>query len=748
MKIKFWQMAVLMAWLALAQPGIAQLPPPRTGLDHPSHRYLPPPTGMLTTGKANVTDQIRALERMAAGDAEGQSSFELSPAQLKQLDSIVESFRNDKGELELPDPQSIPKQWIDTLLPDPKQRQQVKDVLEDYARTRNLQLDQDDKSNIPSPFDSPAAGTSGSKNNGARGSRSTVPSPSPGDNPSRASSDALGQNSGAEPPTSSEAVNDGTSQDGTSQSRLAELQKLYESLKKIQEQRAQQEQQREANSSRWQRSTTPGDRNRNATGASRNDSRGPRPPRPNESSLSGPDAAGSRMRDRTDRLPGTNQPRPNNSNNAQPGRFRPAPQLTDNDLANGLRNESTGREPTGGDDSSSARSANNGLGMNTGGADNQALPGTSPVTPPTDPKAPVLTPFDEGYDFSKDQKVPIDPFAAPEDATAEQNPRRNGGSQNSGAQNSARQSRPAQPFDVRRLAQEPRAQPQASSSDSSESGFDLKKSIDQSGLGTTLKRLVQKTLKEQGFDPSQPGNRLPQSPNSNAPGVQLPTPDLAGGKGPGAVTTEQLKKWANAVATTPSTSPSTSTPPSNSEWGKWVREVWQAVAEAPARSSSNSSASSAGSSAAAASSAGTIGQLPDIRWTNSMTVAMLLMAGLLGVLVWLSRRRVAELADATAAQAEWVRTVMAQGLKSRADVIRAFHQLVKQSRAVSDWWTHRSIVKHFSSQTPQLATAISELAVVYEQARYYPEDVELSQQQLAQVRTLLESVKIPSSNRA
>lgn len=131
-----------------------------------------------------------------------------------------------------------------------------------------------------------------------------------------------------------------------------------------------------------------------------------------------------------------------------------------------------------------------------------------------------------------------------------------------------------------------------------------------------------------------------------------------------------------------------------------------------------------------------------------MTIAVLFVAALIGLLVWLSRRRVAELADATAAQAEWVRTVMAQGLKTRADVVRAFHQLVKQSRAVSDWWTHRSIVKHFSSQTPQLATAISELAVVYEQARYYPEDVELSQQQLAQVRTLLESVKIPASNRA
>ena len=743
MKIKLWQMAVLMAWLTLVQPGIAQLPPPRDGRDHPSHRYLPPPTGALTTGKANVTDQINALERLAAGDTEGQSPFQLSPAQLKQLDSIVESFRNDKGDLELPDPQSIPKQWIDSLLPDPKQRQQVKDVLEEYARTRNLQLDQDNKPNSLPPFDSSPAATNGSKSNGtgngAGGSRSTVPSPNPGNNASRANSDVLRQNSGAEPPESSEAVND-----GAAQNRLAELQKLYESLKKIQEQRAQQEQQRDANSSRWQRFTTPGDRNRNATGASRNDPRGPRPPRPNESSLSGPNASGSRMRDRTDRMPGTNQSRPNdsnNSNNAQSGRFRPAPQLTDDDLANGLRNQSTG-----GAVGASAPTANNGLGMNGVGADNSAPPGNAPLTPPADPKVPALTPFDEGYDFSKDQKVAIDPFAQPEDATADQDLRRNGGSQNSRAQNSARQSRPVQPFDVRRLAQEPRAQTQTSTSGSGESGFDLKKSIDQSGLGTTLKRLVQKTLKEQGFDPSQPGNRQPQSPNSNAPGGQLPTPDLAGGKGPGAVTTEQLKKWANAVATAPSTSTNTSTPPSNSEWGKWVREVWQAVAEAPARSPSNTSASSAGSSSAAASSP--FGQLPDVRWTNSMTIAVLLVAGLFLVLVWLSRRRVAELADATAAQAEWVRTVMAQGLKTRADVIRAFHQLVKQSRAVSDWWTHRSIVKHFSSQTPQLATAISELAVVYEQARYYPEDVELSQQQLAQVRTLLESVKIPSSNRA
>lgn len=127
-----------------------------------------------------------------------------------------------------------------------------------------------------------------------------------------------------------------------------------------------------------------------------------------------------------------------------------------------------------------------------------------------------------------------------------------------------------------------------------------------------------------------------------------------------------------------------------------------------------------------------------------MTMALLVVAALVLMIVWFSRQPAAEHSDAAASQAEWVRTVMAQGLKTRADVVRAFHQLVKQSRAVSDWWTHRSIVKHFSTQTPQLATAISELAVVYEQARYYPDDVELSPQQLAQVRTLLESVKIPS----
>lgn len=725
MKIKLWQMAVLVAWLTLTQPAIAQPPPPRGQLDHPSHRYLPPPTGIHS-----VSEQIRALERMAASDADVQRRLELSPAQLKQLDSIVESFRNDKGELELPDPRSIPKPWIDALLPDPKQQQQVKDVLEEYARSRNLQLDQDTKPNMLPPLQSPPSGSNGSKSNEVRGSRSTDPSSSPGNNAARG-------NQSAEAPNSSEAVND-----GASQSRLAELQKLYESLKKIQEQRAQQEQQRDA-SSRWQRSTAPGDRNRTATGPSRNDPRGQRPPRPGESPLSGPGASGSKQRDRTDRMLGTNQPRPNNASNAPSGRLRPAPQLTDDDTANGL-----GNAPSGSGDNAAGPPTNNKLGLNGNGSDNSALRGNAPPSQPADPKAPVLTPFDEGYDFSKDQKVAVDPFAQPEDATADPNLRRNGGPQNSTAQNSARQPGSSKPFDVSRMAQEPRTQPQSSNTIPGESGFDLKKSIDQSGLGTTLKRLVQKTLKEQGFDPSQPASRLPQPSNSTAASGQMPTPDLSGAKGPGMVTTEQLKNWANSVATAPNTSSNSSAAPANSAWGKWAREVWQSVAEAPARSSSNSSASSGGSSSAAASSAGTMGQLPEIRWTSSMTIAVLFVAALIGLLVWLSRRRVAELADATAAQAEWVRTVMAQGLKTRADVVRAFHQLVKQSRAVSDWWTHRSIVKHFSSQTPQLATAISELAVVYEQARYYPEDVELSQQQLAQVRTLLESVKIPASNRA
>lgn len=798
MNIKCLQAFMLAGCLSLQALALAQ--PPR-GADHPSHRYLPPPIGAGT-----LADQINSLERLnnsahAPAPGDQAAPLELSPAQLKQLDSILESFRGEDGQPDIPSPDSIPKQWIDSLLPDPKQRQQAKEMLEQYSRTRNLPLkSNNDPGGLP-PIDDkdseskpPTPGTSSSqsqprrqspndglrdidrnkidrdKSNGfqspdipPRTSSGAVDDPFSRERQAKQPDNAKGGNAqgGERPGSDSSSDNDQPGSFQLPKDTPPALRDLYETLKKFQQQNTQE--QRETTSSRMSRKAAEA-RERAANAPARSDPRSPRPITPNNPTpSSGASKTGNAAR--------PTAPRPSNAATpTQPGRTRPQPQLTDNDAANGIGAGAIGQGNSDGP-SSSGTPSDPSSGDSSLRNPNRNPSGTNQPEPSVDPRSRNLNPFEEGFDFSSQPPVPANPFSQAEDPTANPNGGRNPGKKFSPPQ------RPAEPFNVKRMAQQPSPQPPqsrpgpggqpplGSGGNSAEpSGqTDWKKSVNELGLGPALKRIVEKTLKEQGFDPKNPagprqtgaGQTGAGQTASSGPGASAAPPNLPSNM-PSPQTFEQLKKWGNSVATTPNNSggstANNSTSNANSGWGRWAADTWKSMAESSARSQSSprsSSSSSAPSSswASGASSSAASGGLPEFRWTSSMTFAVLFVAALVLLVVWFSRQRMAERSDSSAAQAEWVRTVIAQGLKTRADVIRAFHQLVKQSRSVSDWWTHRSIVKHFSTHTPQLAPAISELAMVYEQARYFPEDVELSPQQLAQVRTLLESVKIPTSNR-
>jgi hypothetical protein len=770
---------LLLSSLWLIQSAAAQAPP-RSLPDHPSHRYLPPPVG-----RGNLLEQVQSLERLTQEAESNRPQFELSPSQLEQLDAILENFRDENGQLNLPTPNSVPGPLIDSLLPNPKDRQQAKQMLEEYARSRNLKLPSNSNpSNVnPSsanppggnnPFD-PAMGLPSDATSQASGDSSqpglgssSIPGASPRSSSQSSSSQgassqglpstgAPSQNGSAQPPFSDGRPLAGQDTSPFSQGDLPkdtppELRKLVETLKQFgaEQQQAWQEQQRQQGNAQSQprsnfQNRNPNPANRNPTGANAGRTE-PRAVRPTTPRLP-PRNSNNKLRDRVDRQsPGSspNGNRPDGSNGGQgSSRMRAAPQLTDNDIANGI-GAGGASGFNGNADSSSGNSSNSG-----NAPDSSTLPkpgaGQMPDTNPfgeltpakaneaPESKEPRLTPFDAGYDFSKDlQNRAGDPFAQAEDPTAD--PNANQAPTGRSARPAARpKEKPAEPFNVTRMAQQPPTPGTANQNQSgaSKDPFEIKKSIRELGLGPAIKRIMEKTL-DKNYEPvvGKPdvlNNAISQSPPASTPKTNV---------------TEQLKQWSQSAAANPGATNNTSTS-SNSQWGKWLQDAWRTVSSAPTKLDTNWKSTSA-----PAGSAGLGDSLPQVRWSNSMTVALLLAVGLIAWLVWFSRRRVAQLADASAAQAEWVRTVIASGLKTRADVVRAFHQLVKQSRAVSDWWTHRSIVKYFSKQTPQVASAISELAVVYEQARYYPDDVELSQQQLAQVRTLLESVKIPTTPRA
>ena len=84
------------------------------------------------------------------------------------------------------------------------------------------------------------------------------------------------------------------------------------------------------------------------------------------------------------------------------------------------------------------------------------------------------------------------------------------------------------------------------------------------------------------------------------------------------------------------------------------------------------------------------------------------------------------------------RTVTAKDIQSKADVIRAFHQMaLKPDRNSEEWWTHQKVVEELVEQKPDRSVQATVLSSLYEQARYLPEDMEFTPEQIRDAKLAL-----------
>lgn len=84
-------------------------------------------------------------------------------------------------------------------------------------------------------------------------------------------------------------------------------------------------------------------------------------------------------------------------------------------------------------------------------------------------------------------------------------------------------------------------------------------------------------------------------------------------------------------------------------------------------------------------------------------------------------------------------------IRTRRDIVRAFHQFaLRPLTPVADWWTHRQVEQQVATSTPSLEPAIHQLAEIYEQARYQPEDLVFTPDQIGAARRALEACQSSS----
>ncbi len=273
--------------------------------------------------------------------------------------------------------------------------------------------------------------------------------------------------------------------------------------------------------------------------------------------------------------------------------------------------------------------------------------------------------------------------------------------------------------------------------------MDVRSELQQNGFAQTMRKLIDQTREESRAASNGSAGTSAEGQNAgkgSLSGLQKSLAQLFGGQGD-----DSARKVSEVPAPSPTpataATPQPSTPPSATEHrstaGKMfesVGKVFNEMAAAPDSQQRNtrprpgrSSGGSSGSQIA----------------TSRSTGPLLLLLAALG-LVWYFLPRVVTAVK----ESQLLRRSNSVGelapstdIRTREDVVRAFHQYALQSAmSVPDWWTHREVERQVADTTPALKPSIQVLADVYELARYLPGETELTSDQIGIARRELENV--------
>lgn len=134
--------------------------------------------------------------------------------------------------------------------------------------------------------------------------------------------------------------------------------------------------------------------------------------------------------------------------------------------------------------------------------------------------------------------------------------------------------------------------------------------------------------------------------------------------------------------------------------------------------------------------------MPDLGGDNlpTLVIAVLLVAILIACLI--IGKRLAPRTD-TETSEQVLASLLKQGIRSREDVIQAFHQFaLKPPHETQNWWTHSRVVETVVQQYPHHSARIQILASLYEQARYFPADEEFTDAQIQQAADAVRTVGV------
>ena len=338
-------------------------------------------------------------------------------------------------------------------------------------------------------------------------------------------------------------------------------------------------------------------------------------------------------------------------------------------------------------------------------------------------------------------------------------------SKSSGSSNRPGTSPPAD--SVRRDSAQPGNPDEATRTDAATpmepAGVDIRSELQKRGVRGTLDQIIEKAKAESraqriakqqaeqdsissqpgrvasqpGTEAGQPGSTGRQDARVKRPadkGLQNSLTDLLEGMGDkleGIIKDAKFKEQ-TVESRQPRNSTSQQSPrDSDSRMNKWnaaASDFLSDLSKAPsAPAASRSSSGGEGSDFAAAPLA-----------IGSLVLVGLGLLGILAAVAFLMRRPLLKLVSDATGVGVSPRVLQPSEIRSREDVISAFHELaLNPKQLVESWWTHRAAATRLAAESPQQGNAVQTLAEIYEQARYLPDDVELAADKIQSARTAL-----------
>lgn len=738
-------------------------------LDRPTQRWIPLPNTRPATPSAQ-TELMQMLQQLAQSrETESENPFEtpsapkIDPEQLKRLEKIVQDWQKKFPDMGFQDVPKIPNELLQQVVSDPEKREQAKQLLEAFAKSRsfpplsdNSDANRTRSPQVPFPRVPDDGANHTERSPSSNGSSSSLRSSSEKNSPASSSSarpsldqpltDKQGKDSSdpfnqqktipsndpfrtdpssepgtdVAPPTDSpknpstpaNTLDSNTNDPFQSQSgkqkldeqKLRALKELFQKLESIPPLT---NDSRSAPRSSSPRTTSPSSGSTN-------------PSAPSPSRLHDPTRSASRSSRNSSTLPKPTPLPPSQANHNSPSRPSPldSNSLSHNDrtLPQNLSSLSSQHEES--SDSSSNNDANSNAESATSSStrssnDDSRKNSTSKETGGRNLDADL----DRIKNRLEEGLKEWDKLTQPADANSPTTKPRTGTSNRD--RTSSKSSSPTT---------NPSTQ------------LDIKSEVERHGLGGALQRIVEKTLQEESNrskknteavsknkkvdaskDKAESSNLIPwdaMSKDSRGKRDSLNPPP------------EPPKPPAHSSLDSMSIqprSPSSSNPSPSHPTPKWVQDLWASISEVPRTPTPNGSSASS-------SSAGGLSSL-QIRWTWTQTLILLTACGVGLALMYFARRRLHTVIQQTWNQTFGQPSQRVQDIQSREDVVKAFHTLVQHAPSrIELWLPHRKAAQHLCLSHPQLEEPLSQLAEAYEHCRYLPPDQDMPLERLQEIR--------------